>query len=61
MHPQQAESLQITGSFQLFCVQPCSRHGEIAKKMNFAVSKQRYKNICLNIFRLKVYVNLLTC
>ena len=33
MHPQQAESLQITGSFQLFCVQPCSRYyDEIAKK-----------------------------
>ena len=34
---------------------------KLQKKMNFAVSKQRYKNICLNIFRLKVYVNLLTC
>ena len=34
---------------------------KLQKNFNIAVSKQRYKNIYLNIFRLKVYFSLLTC
>ena len=33
---------------------------KLQKNFNIAVSKQRYKNIYLNIFRLKVYFSLLT-
>ena len=33
---------------------------KLQKNLNFAVSKQRYKNIYLNIFRLKVHFSLLT-
>ena len=33
---------------------------KLQKNLNIAVSKQRYKNIYLNIFRLKVYFSLLT-
>ena len=33
---------------------------KLQKNLNLAVSKERYKNIYLNIFRLKIYFSLLT-
>ena len=33
---------------------------KLQKNLNFTVSKQRYENIYLNIFRLKIYFSLLT-
>ena len=48
------KAFEITGNFRFFCVQPCSRHllyiMKLQKNLNFAVSKQRYKSIYLNIF-----------
>ena len=53
MHSQQAESLQITGNFQLFCVQPCSRHGEIAKKNEFCRIKTKVQKYLFKHFQVK--------
>ena len=48
----QPESLQITGSFQLFCVKPCSRHyDEIAKKSEFCSIKTKVQKYLFKHFQ----------